>query len=276
VKFFIILFLLCNHALLYGQSISGTVFEKDGKTPVEYVNIGIVGKNVGIISDQNGKYTVQVKPDHLEDTLRFSSVGYRSYSVKVADFVHLNNGNVCLEKRLYDLTEVMMRPKKLKQKTLGITTKNKSNYACHSGYDENSYTGGAEFGILIGNKETVFIKEINFNLAEFSFDTVLFRINIYKPNQYLQFENILNNPVYVSMSEQKIVKDKITIDLRHLHIAIEGDFLVTFELVKLQENFFICFCADALQNSYGRCTSQATWETIPAGMSISAIVDVEK
>ena len=277
MKFIITLFLLSTHVFLFGQSISGTVLEMNADIPVEYVNIGIVGKNVGTVSDQYGRYTLQISPEYQDDTLRFSCIGYHSYSVKVADFIHLNNGNVGLEKRMCELEKVVARPKKLKHKTLGINTKSKINQVCHGGYEENATnTGGAELGILIKNKETVFIKELNFNLVKFSFDTVLFRINIYKPHKYIQFENILCNPFYVSISEQKIVKDKITIDLRHLNIVVKEDFLVTFELVKLKQDFSICFCANDKQNSYGRCASQGVWETLPAGISISALVDVEK
>lgn len=98
MKFFIILFLLSSNVLLFGQSVSGIVFETTGETPVEFVNIGIVGKNIGTVSDQNGKYTLQINPEYQNDTLRFTCIGFHSYSVKVSDFIGLGNGNVSLKK----------------------------------------------------------------------------------------------------------------------------------------------------------------------------------
>ena len=83
MKFFIILLLLSSNVLLYGQKISGTVLEMNSDKPVEYVNIGIVGRNIGTVSDQNGKYTLDIKSEHHDDTLRFSCIGYHAYSVKV-------------------------------------------------------------------------------------------------------------------------------------------------------------------------------------------------
>ena len=58
MKYIFIIFLLSCNVLLFGQQISGTVFEMDSNLPIEYVNIGIVGKNIGTVSDQNGKYTL--------------------------------------------------------------------------------------------------------------------------------------------------------------------------------------------------------------------------
>ena len=269
LKIFIILFLLSSNVLLFGQTISGIVFEKNSDLSVEYVNIGVVGKNIGTVSDHNGKYTLQIDPEYQNDTLRFSCIGYHPYSVKVSDFISLNNGNVKLEKRLYNITEVVVRPKKIKQKTLGITTKNRNVVACR-----DSIYGG-EIGIVMKNKSRAFLKEVNINISGCSYDTVFYRLNIYKAYEDMHFENILNNPVYFSLPKEE-VKDKIMVDLQHLNLVIEDDFLVTFEVVKNLGHGKLCIPASLLHKSYRRETSQGTWETIVVGISISVKVDVEK
>jgi len=106
------------NALLFGQQISGTVFEIENKTPVEFVNISIVGKSAGTVSDKNGNYILQINPEYHNDTLSFSCVGYLSYNVKVSDFMKLNSGNVGLEKRTYNLKEVVVHSEKKEQKGL--------------------------------------------------------------------------------------------------------------------------------------------------------------
>ena len=269
MKYSLILFLLSSSVALCGQTISGTVFDKNSNLPVEYVNIGVVGKNIGTVSEQSGKYTLQIDDEYQNDTLRFSCIGYHSYSIKVSDFMNRNDGNVTLEKRTYDLTEVTVRPKKLKQKTLGVTTKSKMVAAC-----ADSVYGG-EVGIVMKNKNRAFVKEININVLTCSYDTVFYRLNIYQAHENMHFENILNDPVYLSLSKKEI-KDKITVDLRHLNLIIEGDFLVTFECVKDLGAGRFCFPASLLHQSYLRKTSQGTWKTIPVGISLSVLVDVEK
>ena len=270
-KFFIILFLVSSNVLLFGQQIAGIIFEKNSETHVEYVNIGIVGKNIGTVSDQNGKYTLQIDLECYNDTLRFSCIGYHSYSVKVSDFINLNNGNVSLEKRLYELTEVVIRPKNVKQKTLGITTRGMTS-ACF--VDSVNGVKGAEIGVLMTNKKKAFIKEININISRFSYDTIFYRINIHKSLGKKQFENILSNPIYVVSSKEE-VKNKITIDLRPLNLVVEGDFLVTFESVKDLGPGMFCFYASLFNKSYFRAASQGTWKTISSGISISVEVEIE-
>jgi len=256
--------------LLHGQTISGAVFEKNSETPVEYVNIGIFGKNIGTVSDQNGRYTLQIKPEYYSDTLIFSCIGYHSYSVIVSDFINLNNGNVNLEKREYELAEVVIRPRRVKEKTLGVTTKSKMFVGCFA-----DSINGREIGIVMKNKDRVFLKEVNLNITICTYDSIFYRINIYKAHSDKQFENILTNPIYVSSSKEE-VKDKITIDLRHLYLEFKGDFLVTFEAVKNLGKGSLCFSVSPFGKTYLRRASQGTWETISAGASISVLVDVER
>ena len=273
MKFLIIFFLIGNNLLLLGQTISGTVFEMDGDVPIEYVSIGIIGKNVGAVSDQNGRYILQINPEYHNDTLRFSYIGYRSYSVKVSDFINRNNWNVSLEKRDYELTELLIRPRNVRQRRLGITAgKIMSTSFC---YLSNS-GGGHETGILINNNKTVFVKEVNINVADFDCDTAFFRINFYKPIENQQFDNVLSNPIYHSITKQDIKNGKITIDLRQHNLVIEHDFLVTYEHLDLQ-GAIICFCANPFRESYRRRVSFGTWVTTTfGGISISVLVDVER
>ena len=112
----IVFILLNTNMLLFGQEISGIIFEMNDKTPVEFANISITGKNTSTVSDQNGKYRLQINPEYHNDTLIFSSVGYLSYYVKVSDFMELDNQNVILEKKVDDLKEVVVRSKKNREK----------------------------------------------------------------------------------------------------------------------------------------------------------------
>ena len=114
----VVLILLTGNVALFGQQISGVVYESNDKTPLESVHISIVGKNVGTASDKDGKYTLQINPEHHNDTIRFSYTGYRSYSVKVSVFMELNNRNVGLEKMAIELAEVVVNAKTNKSKNV--------------------------------------------------------------------------------------------------------------------------------------------------------------
>jgi hypothetical protein len=265
------LFLLSSNLLLFGQSISGTVFEKNSDVPIAFANIGIVGKNVGTVSDQNGRYTLQIPPQYHADTLRFSYIGYHTFSVRVSDFLELNNGDVSLAQRDFELSEMVVRPRgRVRERTLGVTLRNRTMEACFT----DSITG-KEVGLLIRNGNRVFLKEVNLNIIVCTFDSIFYRINIYKVHNDMQFENILPNPVYVSSSSEE-ARRRITIDLRHLYLALDGDFLVTFENVKDLGAGRICFSFNPFQRGYERRTSHGTWERVPIGISISVLVDEER
>jgi len=270
MKLFSILFLLGSNVLLFGQSISGIVFETNSKIPVAYVNIGIVGKDIGTVSDQNGKYTLQINPKYYNDTLKFSCIGYRTYAVKVSDFVKMNEANVKLEKRVYNMTEVVICPKTLKQKALGITTKSKAIAACFM-----DSIHGYEIGVLMKNKNRAFLKEVNLNIVYCTYDTIFYRINIYKARENMQFENILTSPIYLKSSKREL-KNKVIIDLRPYNISVEGNFLVTFEAVKNLGTGKLCYAANLSDKTYVRKASQGTWYIQSVGTSISVLVDIEK
>jgi len=136
---------------------------------------------------------------------------------------------------------------------------------------------GREMGMMMKNRNTVFLKEVNIQIASCTFDTVFLRVNIYKAQKELQLENILPKPVYINLLKEE-VKDKITVDLRHHNLAVEGDFLVTLETLEIFGNrkSSLCIFANLFgSRSYFRMVSQGTWER-KVGLSISVEVDVEK
>ncbi len=80
-KYLILLPLLLASVMLYGQRTSnpvlltGVVMEADQHVPLPYVNIQLNQTMYGTASDSNGYFSIFVNPG---DTLRFSSVGYRT------------------------------------------------------------------------------------------------------------------------------------------------------------------------------------------------------
>jgi len=179
-----------------------------------------------------------------------------------------NNGNVNLETRVYGLAEVVVRPKKMRQKTLGIISK-ASRMAL-------PLIPGLEAGIQIKNKNIAHIKEIHCNIAELTCDSILFRITIYKVVKNIPVESIVA-PIYVSLSKQEI-KEKKVFDFRHLDIVAEGDFLVTFSNITTSGSCSIFFCVSPSLSTkhYRRRLWEENWIAEPAGMSISVLVDIEK
>jgi hypothetical protein len=268
-RFLIFIFLInCN--TVFGQIIKGTLINSESKQPIEFANIGIVGENVGTVSDLKGRFSLLVDSKYDNDTILFTIIGYKPLSIKIEDLRKNIDNEIFLNEQAYELAEVIIRPRIFKQRNLGVKTKFKKIAA---GFKDNNL--GYECGILMKAKKTAFIKKVHINISHCSYDTIFYRLNIYKVNGKMDFENILREPIYLELPK-KSVKDEIQIDLQSKNIVIEGDFLITLEHVKDLGNGYLYFCAGFTDKTYYRKTSQGKWETAPVGISISVIADVEK
>jgi len=265
-----LLILLLNCYTIFGQTIYGTVINEKSKLPVEYVNIGILGKNIGTVSDFNGKFNLSIDSQYNEDSILFSCVGYLPFSIKVADLRKDSRTNINVKERVYIINEVIVRPKIFKQQVLGVTSRNKKISA---GFKDNLL--GYELGILMKSKKSAFIKKVDINISQCDYDTIFYRLNIYEAHEKNNFKNILSEPIYIKLSKQQ-VKDKIEIDLEPKNIVVHGNFLITLEHVKDLGEGRLYFCSGLSNKTYYRKTSQGKWETAPVGVSISVIADVEK
>jgi len=267
---FLFLIFVINCDILWAQNISGIVLNEDGNLPIEYVNIGVIKRNIGTVSDINGKYKLIIGSEFDDDTLQFSSIGYYPFKIKIAELKKKTNKNIFLKKKIFSLNEVIIKPIIFKPKTLGVTTKFKN---ISSGFKDNFL--GYECGILMKVKKTAYIKSVNINIAYCSYDTIFYRLNIYKVNGEMDFENILKEPIYIKMSKD-MVNNVIKIDLHSKNIIVDGDFLVTLEHVKDLGEGYLTFCTSLTEKTYYRKTSQGDWKKAPAGISISVNADVEK
>jgi len=252
------------------QNISGTIYNAKTNNPIAYVNIGISGKNIGTVSDFEGKFNFQVAFEFDGDSLLFSCIGFEPRIIKVRELRNNNLQLIVLQEKVQDLKEVVIRPRVYKEKMLGIVTDTKFISA---GFENNEL--GYEMGIFMDVKKSAVLKRVDLNIARCSYDTVFYRLNIYSHKGDMVFDNILKSPIYINLPKDR-VRDKITIDLQRYDLVVEGNFLVTVELVKDLGPGFLYFSAGLKDRTYFRKTSQGVWDTAPVGISISVLADVEK
>lgn len=262
--------LLLNCNMLFSQNIVGKVVNTESNKPLEFVNVGIVGKNIGTVTGLNGLFSLEVDKIFDSDSLLFSSIGFTPLQIKIADLRAMDTNIIVLQTKIYPITEVNIRPKQFKENTLGVNTKFKKIAA---GFKDNNL--GYECGILMKSKKRAHLKKVAINIAHCSYDTIYYRLNIYKVIGEMQFENILKEPIFIEMSKE-LITDEIQIDLKSKNIVVEGDFLITLEHIKDLGDGYIYFCAAITDKTYYRKTSQGSWETAAVGVAISVVADIEK
>lgn len=256
------LLLLLSVSVSYAQLISGVVSDSKTNEPLPYVHIGVVGKNMGVISRDDGSYQIDLSTAGPSDVLAFSIIGFDTRSFPVGD-LKPGRMDVRLSQKTYTLKEVVIRSKKEQPKSskLGRFTPSKTTMG-QSGKEEFGF--GGEWGLRIShNKKKYFINNIQLHLRFNTVDSVLFRINMYKVENEMPGESILQKEIFMtSKKKQKwIVRNLIKENL-----VLDQDLIVTYEVVRVwfsnrgENRLFFTKGADYPEGlTYYRASSQSSW-----------------
>jgi len=261
IKAVLLIFVLFSSIPVYSQSLKGKVLSKSTNAGIGFVNVVIVGKNIGTVSDEDGNFTIEHVNLFDSDSLRFSIIGYESKNLSVLQFKEDSVKKVFLDLKIYKLLEVNVVHKKgRKPKEIIIGTPVVSN-DLKSGFENNDL--GSELGIKVHVKQPVLLKDLNLNVATCTFDSVTYRLNIYQSVNQIEYKNILTEPIYISFSKDKIM-NVITYDLRRYSIIVEGNILIALELYKdLGEGILLFHTEFFTGFTFHRKTIEGNWTKSP-------------
>jgi hypothetical protein len=267
----VIAFLLSVSPSLFSQEvIDGTVIDSKTKKPVEYVNIGFIGKNIGTVSDVNGAFSISIEEQLSDDSILFSCIGYESRFIHVEDLKNNKSGDVFLSEKLIKLNEVIVTPTFFNEKKRG------NRYRLNlfqGGFRENQK--GFECGVLLKIKKPVFLKKLICHIASCTYDTLFYRLNVYKQTGKMAFENILQQPIYI---KQKSESDNffLDVDLSVYNLIVDGNTLITLEHIEdMGEGILLFSGGFSGSTCYYRKTSQGNWMKTPIKLSFGVDVRTE-
>ena len=267
-NFFIIILVAFTFQVFAQIRISGSVLNEKSRQPIEFVNIGIVGKNIGTVSDRNGNFSLLIDVQHANDSLLFSYIGFESRSVRISEM--RENGIITLSEKSQLLDEVVVVPRNFRERTFGTTT---SSRRIQAGFSQNL---GYEAGLLIRNRGVALLKSVRANIASLASGIIFYRLNVYEERGRRNFVNILTEPIYIITSREEILKNGLQIDLADKNIVVNGNFLVTLERISDLGDCILFFPASFRQRTYFRKTSQGSWEAGPIGIALSVTALVER
>jgi len=284
MKTFLILAILCLSSVVsFSQTYSGQIVDIESGKPVPYANIGIIGKNFGTASDANGFFKIELNSNFDKDTLGISCIGYTNRKYQISNFKNdvrnPDNVKVDLSPKIYQLTEVTIKPVKRKIYTLGNYCDSNSSYG-NAFYSKQL---GTEIGVLIKlphKKDEANLQTFRFFVGEFTFEKFPVRLNIYNLKNDKPYENILTEPIYIEIKSD----GEYIIDLKQYNIILYEDFFISLEYYKVPDRTIgkLIFCAthrknDKNGNSFFRLTSQGNWEPEPVdNVGFSVQVECEK
>ncbi len=107
------LFILCSFSAFSQEELKGKVSDFLTFMPIESASVYVDGSTTGTITNADGKFSLRVPKELVNDTLVVSSIGYKSYKVVVSEFDP--SMDISLEEDTASLDEILIvvetRPK---------------------------------------------------------------------------------------------------------------------------------------------------------------------
>jgi hypothetical protein len=252
---------------ILGQDISAQIKDSKTQLPIQYANIGIVGKNIGTVSDSLGDFKLSLTNVLDIDTLRISIIAYKTKNYKVGD---LRNSEfpktVLMDESIVQLNEIIINNQNGKPFQLGLKKKYGYPIPLYKGvqskvaFPQKGYRH--EIGTRFTNSKIMSLDSIQLNFAECNVDEINLRLNVYSIQEG-RFENILSQPIYITLNKKEALDFPIINLVKHT-IEIDSDFLVTIENYKKMGDGALYILANFKSRgrkypTYYRHSSQSNW-----------------
>lgn len=250
-------------------TVQNRVISTQGAAGIAFVNIGLKGKNIGTVSDERGYFKLELPPSALQDTLLFSCIGYELVKVPV-DVMHQLAVPVLMSRKVSPLPEVSVKARRLKEQFFGHFTESP---VVQMGFNQNIL--GKECGVLMHSKKPALLDQVQINFGKCTYDSVYFRLNVYRKLADDSFENLLQEPI-ILVYDRVELKETLAIDVKPYAITVQGDFMVSIEYIRDMGPGTLYFKSKLNKKSYIRSTSQAEWLQTPLGISIGVHALVER
>ena len=267
---FLFAFLLCIPVLNAQYILQGRIIDALTKEPLPFVNVGVLKKELGTVSNEDGFFFLEVPDVFAKETLRFSMIGFDERDFQVADLeaILLSNNTLVLAEQTTFLEEVVLTAeKKWDTRVSGNATTSK---LLITGFTSNQL--GNEIALFVKvKKKPAYIEGIQFSVVENIYPEVRFRVNVYSSEYRFPDENILKENIFVTLKQSEGI---ISVDLKEYDILVDDDVFISLEWIDEDlGSEGLWFSAGVFGKSiYARSTSQAEWKKqrgLSLGMSVT-------
>jgi len=249
--------LLFTNSTLFGQAVAykGVVKDINSGENLAYVNIGVVNKNLGTVSNTNGVFQLVLDDKFDAETIRISLIGYKSLTFGVSDFkkMILSTDIILMEKNVSELREVVIKNKNLRDAKLGNVLEGRTASA---GFVNNVL--GNEIGMVMKiNSKPTYIEKFHAIIDYNKYEILKFRLNIYDVKKGMPTNSLLDESIIISSG---VEKGEMTIDLSDYNIMVNGDFFISLEWIEELGEGGLHFLADYTGSPViTRAASQGKW-----------------
>jgi len=267
---FLFVFLLGLAVLNAQYILQGQVVDALTKDPLPFVNIGVLKKELGTVSNEDGFFFLEVPDVYATETLRLSMIGFdtRDFQVAKLETILLSNNTLVLAEQTTFLEEVVLIAEK--KWDTRISGNSSTSKLLITGFTSNQL--GNEIALFVKVKKTpAYIDGIQFSVVENIYPEVSFRVNVYSSTYRFPDENILKENIFVTLKQSEGL---ISVDLKEYDILVEDDVFISLEWIDEDlGSEGLWFSAGVFGKSiYARSTSHAEWKKqrgLSLGMSVT-------
>ncbi|BFP42911.1 hypothetical protein FGF1_37560 [Flavobacteriaceae bacterium GF1] len=251
------------------KDYKGKVVDSKTGEPIPYVNIGIVEKGIGTVSDEEGLFHLYFQKNKVESEaiILFSALGYGSLNIPVAEMPLVYNEYPVFKMTptRVELDEVVVSNKgeRFIQNTIGYKNSGQRIF----GYWKDQIALGGELATRIIAKSGLRrLERFQFEVFHNPSDSLLLRVNIYKDDGTMgrPKTNLNKSGENILVTVKKT--DKIVwVDLKPYDLYVRNDFMLSLELLTVygnEELGLILAGAPDKYGSYRKYASQGKWERI--------------
>lgn len=249
--------------------IKGVIADAKAKEPIPFVNIGILNKNRGTISNMDGEFSLHIPDTFANDSVTISHVSFHVQKVKVG---LLGNDTIFLQPNTTQLSEVIVSNKKIKKRKIGVKSFNR--LLSMRVISKNNDILEVAQRINVPDSE-VKITAVNFAIKKWSkLDGTLIRINFYENRDNVPQERILQKNILKDIPPRTDT-DWIHIDLINEDLFITKDFFIGIEFIPNFESSTIVDLGGILTKGKGyyRENSLGSWKKLNGGASINVEIE---
>ena len=247
-------------------SVTGVCVDSLGNR-IEYVNVGVMDSNWGTMSDAHGHFSLNIPDSLLEKTFTFSHISFKKYTVTAGELIQkysevktegkdfkvvLNDNSFALDQVVVTSSK-LSRVKNLNSKGIimplvAFVIYSRPSYIKDPESAKKREEAGIALGVLLDLDKETWIREIELNYLESTFDTLILRIAVYsmdtdtitkvykKSNLIKKWQGnltpLMKSPHYINMPKGE--KQKIHIDISDHGIITTGSVYVSIESVEIK------------------------------------------
>ena len=178
-------------------AISGKIFDRNTEDALAYVNIGVLGKPIGTVTNKYGEFELIFNGISPHDSIRFSLIGYKSIKLAKRDINGEEELILKLEKDTIQIPEVLITSKVFtRERHVGKKSQSNRIITGWSGYGK-----GGERGTKINiRRNPSLIKEISVHIASHGYDSTLLRMRIYSIKDNQPYKNLLYDNIFLKIT----------------------------------------------------------------------------